>query len=220
VCAALIETALSLVMLAACLFGAAGTLRWPAGWGAIGLYTLHFALGLLLLDRELVAVRAGREPAQRWDAALSSAGFLFLFPFMLLVTGLDAGRYHWSPPLPVLARGAALVFFALGQGVALWAARANRFFVKFVRIQPERGHRVVRHGPYAYIRHPGYAGSLVAQLAMPVMLGSLWGLVPAAIGTVLFAVRTRLEDAFLHAELPGYREYAGQVRWRLLPGLW
>lgn len=218
---AVTESALFLLILGACLFGAGGTLRWPAAWAVVVLYTATCLLGLLVLDRELLAVRAGPEPrGQRGDFALASTGFLLLFPVMFIVAGLDAQRYRWSPPLPAAARMVALAVFVLGQGLALWAAHSNRFLVKVVRIQTERGHRVVSHGPYAYLRHPAYAGSIAAQLAMPVILGSLWSLIPAAAGAALFAVRTSREDEFLCAELRGYRAYAESVRWRLVPGIW
>jgi protein-S-isoprenylcysteine O-methyltransferase Ste14 len=155
-----------------------------------------------------------------WDPPLATGGFLFLFPALFVVAGLDARRYQWSPPIPGGVTVAAAAAFVFGQAFAFWAVRSNPFFAKFVRIQHERGHHVVRSGPYAYVRHPGYAGSLLAHLMLPLILGSLWALVPAVIGTALFVVRTWLEDRTLQAELPGYRDYAHDVRWRLVPGVW
>ena len=96
----------------------------------------------------------------------------------------------------------------------------NKFFVKFVRIQAERGHYVVTDGPYAYIRHPGYAGTVLAFIVLPIALSSLWALIPALVGGSLLVIRTFLEDRFLQKEFDGYREYASSVRWRLLPGIW
>ncbi len=98
--------------------------------------------------------------------------------------------------------------------------QANRFFSTFVRIQEDRGHHVVTTGPYRFVRHPGYAGAIVGSLALPLALGSLWALIPAAIGSAGFALRTHREDRMLRDELPGYLEYSRRVRWRLLPGLW
>lgn len=72
-------------------------------------------------------------------------------------------------------------------------------------------------GPYAVVRHPMYAGYVVALVATPIALGSLPALVPAALLAAGIVVRTVLEARTLHAELPGYREYASTVRWRLLP---
>ncbi|MFH1269404.1 MAG: isoprenylcysteine carboxylmethyltransferase family protein [Planctomycetota bacterium] len=84
----------------------------------------------------------------------------------------------------------------------------------------ERGHAVATEGPYRFIRHPGYTAIILFMLAMPVSLGSVWGLLPAGIEAVLIIVRTVFEDRFLHDELEGYPAYAQRVRYRLLPGVW
>jgi protein-S-isoprenylcysteine O-methyltransferase Ste14 len=97
---------------------------------------------------------------------------------------------------------------------------ANAYFSMVVRIQEDRGHAVVTDGPYRFVRHPGYLGSILFALATPLVLGSLWAFVPCGLGAVLFIVRTALEDKTLQKELPGYREYAERVRYRLLPGIW
>ena len=96
---------------------------------------------------------------------------------------------------------------------------ANKFFIKFVRIQTERSHYVITNGPYAYVRHPGYAGTVFAFVILPIALSSLWAIIPALVGGSLLVVRTFLEDQFLQKELPGYREYTSHVRWRLFPGI-
>ena len=75
-------------------------------------------------------------------------------------------------------------------------------------------------GPYRYVRHPGYAGSILAALALPIALGSLGALIPACVGAAGFTVRTAFEDRTLMQELSGYRRYADRVRYRLLPGIW
>ncbi|MBC7224324.1 MAG: isoprenylcysteine carboxylmethyltransferase family protein, partial [Anaerolineae bacterium] len=107
-----------------------------------------------------------------------------------------------------------------GLGLATWAMASNPFFSAFVRIQRERGHRVVADGPYRYVRHPGYLGAIVFQMAIPLALGSLWALLPSGVAAALYVARTVLEDRTLQEELAGYREYAQKVRHRLLPGLW
>ena len=93
-------------------------------------------------------------------------------------------------------------------------------FSKIVRIQTERGHTVVDTGPYRLVRHPGYAGMIVFMLASALALESLWALIPAALVAVVLVIRTALEDRTLLAELPGYRQYAQQTRYRLVPGVW
>ena len=97
---------------------------------------------------------------------------------------------------------------------------SNPFFATTVRIQNDRGHNVVSAGPYRFVRHPGYLGSIIYNLMMPLALNSLWTFLPAMLTIILLIVRTRLEDRALQAELPGYREYTANVRFRLFPGVW
>jgi protein-S-isoprenylcysteine O-methyltransferase Ste14 len=207
--------------LAAILFTAAGRVNWSMGWAVLGTYIATSIASLFLADPELVQERSEvRSGTQRRDMILAGASFLFFYPFTLVVAGVDIGRFGWSPSLPLVVQLLALVAFALGTGLGLWAVVSNRYFSTFVRIQNDRGQAVVRAGPYRYVRHPGYAGTVVAAIALPIALGSLWALLPATIGAGGFVVRTLLEDRTLVEELMGYREYASQVRHRLIPGIW
>jgi len=97
---------------------------------------------------------------------------------------------------------------------------SNRFFSSVVRIQVDRGHQVVKTGPYRFIRHPAYTGGILAWLATPILLGTLWALLPAALISAGIAIRTALEDRTLRAELSGYQEYSQTTRYRLVPGVW
>ena len=115
---------------------------------------------------------------------------------------------------------AVLAAALLAAAFVTWAMTVNKFFSAVVRIQADRGHVVVSAGPYQLVRHPGYAGSIVATLAIPIMLGSLWGLVPAALTTLAIVVRTGREDRMLRRELRGYQAYAARTRFRLAPGIW
>jgi protein-S-isoprenylcysteine O-methyltransferase Ste14 len=101
-----------------------------------------------------------------------------------------------------------------------WSMAANAFFAQTVRIQEDRGHTVATGGPYRYVRHPGYVGGILFQVATPLILGSVWALIPAGLTVCLTIIRTALEDRTLLEELDGYKEYAGRVRYRLLPGVW
>lgn len=113
---------------------------------------------------------------------------------------------------------AASLFGAYGS--LAWPMAWNPFFSKAVRIQRERGHHVVDRGPYAFVRHPGYAGPMLAHLALPLALGSLLGLVSALLGCGCLALRALHEERRLARELAGYAEYAARVRFRSLPRVW
>jgi protein-S-isoprenylcysteine O-methyltransferase Ste14 len=114
----------------------------------------------------------------------------------------------------------ALVVLVLGYALVSWAMASNRFFSGMLRIQTDGGHTVETKGPYQFVRHPGYTGMTTFTLATPVLLGSWWALIPALVNLGLFVLRTALEDRTLQSELPGYEEYARQVRYRLLPKVW
>lgn len=202
------------------------TRQW--GWWEAWVYALLSILGFfvsrLLAARrhpDLLAERArslsaeGAKPWDRWLAPLVGVGG-GLVP---VVAGLDrllAASPSFAAPLKAVALVVLIAAYALGT----YALMENRFFSGVVRIQTDRGHHVVTGGPYRWIRHPGYVGGILAYAAAPLLLDSWWALLPALALTALLVVRTHLEDRTLHEELPGYREYAGRVRYRLLPGVW
>jgi protein-S-isoprenylcysteine O-methyltransferase Ste14 len=136
-----------------------------------------------------------------------------------LVAGLDAafgGSDGFSMPVKL----AAFLLILGGYGLASYALVENAFFSGMVRIQTDRGHRVISSGPYRWLRHPGYGGALLAYIGTPLWLDSAWTMLPALLLAVTLVIRTRLEDRTLQAELPGYRAYADRVPYRLLPGVW
>jgi protein-S-isoprenylcysteine O-methyltransferase Ste14 len=213
---------LFLMLLAAILFPASGRADWGGAWVLLGALFICVALNLAVLitrQPELLAYRLQLERgARQWDKVLSAL-LASLLVLALVVAGMDA-RCHWSPPLPGSLRLAAVVLLVAGDFLLLWAMAVNRFFSKIVRIQRERGQRVVSVGPYRYVRHPGYVGWILMSAALPLILGSLWALVPVGLAVAGMVVRTALEDRMLRADLEGYEEYAGRVRYRLLLGIW
>jgi len=216
----LIKTVASIFIWGAALFLSAGRLDWPMAWAYMGVVLINSAVMALLMDPELQAERSGiGEGVKKWDIFLA----LYLGRLgplaMLIVAGLDR-RLGWSAEVPLAWRVVALVAAALGTILADWAVLANRFFAPVVRIQKERGQTVVTGGPYRFVRHPGYAASLLHYLAAPFMLGALWALIPAGLIWVVVIIRTALEDRTLQEELEGYKDYTRRVRYRLLPGVW
>lgn len=210
-----------LASLVAILFVSAGRVDWPMGWASLSIYILISIINFMLADPTLITERAQmRTGVNIRDMVLASLSFLFFFPLTLLVAGLDIGRYTWSPPIPLAVQVIALVVFAFGNTIGSWAMVRNKYFSTFLRIQKDRDHKVITGGPYQWVRHPGYAGVILASIALPISLGSLWALVPALVGACGFVVRTFFEDNTLMEELGGYREYAQSVQFRLLPGIW
>ena len=216
---AVVKFVFALTLLALVLLVPAGTWRWPAAWSFIGLYVafaIPVGVWLLRTNPDLLARRfdwAKRAP-KKWDRVLMAA-YIPVYVAVFVLAGLDF-RYGWSG-IPTVLRAAA--FVSIGGFYVLLALvlRENAFLSRVVEVHPEAGHHVITTGPYAVVRHPMYAGYFVWLLAAPVALGSLWALLPAALVAAGIVVRTVLEDRTLHAELPGYPEYASKVRWRLLP---
>ncbi len=215
------RTVAFLAIMAVLLFGAAGRIDWLMGWAYLAILTALAITILMLGNRDMLLVRAGKEKdTKKWDPFLAGLSFLLFWPGANVVAALDYGRFHWSPILPLPVKLIALLVVASGLAFAAWAMVANKFFAKFAAIQAEREHVVITTGPYAYVRHPGYTGTLVAFITLPIALGSLLALIPAAAGLSLWVVRTFLEDRTLQKGLEGYTEYAQKVRWRLIPHIW
>ena len=152
-----------------------------------------------------------------WDWAFFGV-FNTALVAVVWVAHLDI-RSGWAP-LPLWTWPIGLVLFVLGGGLFLRAMAENPFFEKTVRIQTERGHRVIDTGPYRVVRHPGYVGLFAWILSFPFLLTSAWALLPTGLAMASLLVRTALEDRMLRTKLPGYTEFAERIRWRLIPGVW
>ena len=207
------------------LFVAAGRLDWVMAWVYVGMHIAFTVVSRAIAMRknpQLLAERAQSlkaENAKSWDRAMVVLVGLCGPLVMWVVAGLGE-RFNWPPQIPLALQIAALVVVVLGYAIGTWAMIVNAFFSAVVRIQEERNQTAVSDGPYRFVRHPAYAGGIVAYLAMPVMLGTLWALLPATLAVAGVIIRTVLEDRTLREELPGYAEYAQQTRYRLVPGIW
>jgi protein-S-isoprenylcysteine O-methyltransferase Ste14 len=218
-----IRNTIIVIIAAACLFGTSRDIRWAMAWAYLGVLLASKVAIALILSRsnpELLAERGGvPEDVKAWDRPLAMLMALYGPALGWIAAGLDR-LYGWSITFSTPVQVAALVVSALSGALTLWAMASNRFFLGFCRIATERGHSVATAGPYHYVRHPGYVGVILYQLATPLALDSLWAFLPVALTIALTALRTSLEDRTLQEELPGYAEYVRQVRYRLLPGIW
>jgi protein-S-isoprenylcysteine O-methyltransferase Ste14 len=217
-----IKGVVTVFFILALLFVPAGTLQWPEAWLLLFLYFAVVTGVLIWMKRnapDLLKERMTRnKEIKRWDKIIMTA-YSFLLIILLAVPGLDAVRFGWSEVSLVVK---ALGFFGYFPAIvfAFWAMKENAYSSDVVRIQEDRGHSVCTTGPYRYVRHPMYVGVILFVLCFPLSLGSLYSFIPASLIVVLFIIRTSLEDKTLQEELPGYKEYAQTVRYRLIPGVW
>jgi protein-S-isoprenylcysteine O-methyltransferase Ste14 len=170
----------------------------------------------LLAERQNIEKAPG---VKSWDKVLAPLMAVSISFPVVIVAGLDH-RYGWSPVFPLWLNILGLALIAVGYAFADWALVENRFFSGMVRIQTDRGHVVCDSGPYRIVRHPGYAGNILALPGFVLALSSVWTLIPAAVALIITVIRTALEDRTLQEELPGYRDYARRVRYRLMPGIY
>ncbi len=220
-----IRLLLMTVVMLLILFLAAGRLDWWEAWAYAAMAAvilISSRLTLILKNPELALERvkaASQENVKSWDKVLMPITAIFGPVLSWIIAGLDL-RFGWSPDLPDNIQIIALGVIFLGSGIGSWAMIVNRFFSSHVRIQTDRGHTVVSEGPYRLVRHPGYAGNVLAWTAAPVFFSSYWVIFPTVLMIIISIIRTALEDQTLQDELPGYREYAGRVKYRLFPGIW
>ncbi len=212
------------LVFAALLFGTAGTLRWPAGWAFMAIFFSAGVVLSVLLARHVPALLDERlkwviqEDQPRWDRVFVSV-FLPLLVGWFVLMALDAGRFHWSV-MPVWLQVLGGLGLVLSMVLMYWIFKENTFAAGVVRIQKERGQKVISTGPYALVRHPLYASMLLFFSALALLLGSWYGLATSPLLFAVLVVRTALEDRELQRGLEGYADYARRVRFRLIPGIW
>jgi len=200
----------------------AGRLDYWQGWVFNGLNIFFLLVTYIVLRNRKGLIKERLKPGEgmkKWDKAYSLISTPLSF-VMFILSVLDAARFSWTPRVPFLVIVLGCVMYSAGQILVLWAKKANDFFSSVVRIQTDRNQTVCTDGPYRFVRHPGYLGGLVFIVATPLLLGSFWGLIPAILLMIPVIGRTYLEDETLHAELPGYQDYARNVRYRLIPYIW
>ena len=207
-----------LLLVALLLFLPAGTIRYPGGLLFLFLlFVPMLLLGAVMLvrARDLLAKRLDvKEKQGTQKGVVAVMGLVFLSGFVL--AGLDF-RFGWSKvPLPVVI--VASVLFLVGYALYAEVMRENAYLSRTVKV--EEGQTVISTGLYAVVRHPMYTASTVMFLALPLILGSWYALIPFALYPVIMVVRIYGEEKLLTAELSGYEEYTRKVRYRLIPFIW
>jgi protein-S-isoprenylcysteine O-methyltransferase Ste14 len=219
----LLQNLIWVVVMGALLCVPAGALHWPAAWvflGTIAVLGIGCGLWLAKTDPALLAERM--RPIMQSDQPAADKKFMLVFGLVTLIwflaIGLDKRTHASEVPLPLQALGWAMLI--LSTGFIMWVMRENSFAAPVVKLQREHGHRVVSTGPYAWVRHPMYSGSLLFFVGAPLLLGSWWGVALSPLFAILFAVRAGIEERALIVGLPGYADYTTRVRYRLVPRLW
>ncbi|ACP23897.1 hypothetical protein contains isoprenylcysteine carboxyl methyltransferase domain [Sinorhizobium fredii NGR234] len=220
----IVQTVIWFGIMGAVLFASAGTFDWPAAWIYLAIMlALSLITGLLLawhdpaLLRERLAAPIQKDQPKA-DKVLLSVLLLFLFGAFAFMA-LDAARFKWSA-VPSWAQAAGALLLVLSIGFNYRVMRENSFAAPVVKVQSERGQSVVTTGPYRYVRHPLYSGSLLFVAGTSLLLGSWWGLLAALGLAALLAIRIGIEEKALRAGLAGYDAYAQRVRYRLVPYVW
>ncbi|MBS0530338.1 MAG: isoprenylcysteine carboxylmethyltransferase family protein [Proteobacteria bacterium] len=218
-----LQNTIWIVTLGALLFVSAGTLRWPAAWlFLLTMGTLGLAGGFWFLKTNPGLLAERMRPMMQKDQPAADKIFMVVLGptalIWLIVMGLDE-RHQWSR-MAVEFQILGFVLFLLSLVISFWVMQENTFAAPVVKVQSERGHRVISTGPYAFVRHPMYGGVIFFFLGVSLLLGSWWGTAITPIFIILFAIRTVIEERTLIAGLPGYPDYAGRVRYRLVPGIW
>lgn len=206
------------------LFISAGDLGWRQGWIYSLMIVIAGVVPRILAEKRNPGIWEERgnlgkgQGVKSWDKLLSLLMALS-FSYPLFIIAVLDHRFGWSPVFSTGLNILGFILIVIGYGFASWAFVENRFFSAVVRIQSDRGHEVCDRGPYRIVRHPGYAGNLLALPGIILAFGSLWTIIPAVAALIISLIRTSLEDRTLKEELPGYKDYALRVRFRLFPGI-
>jgi len=208
------------VLMAVILFLAAGRVDWTWAWVYMGINLANVLfLGPITIrtTTETVAERGELKITEKWNEVGSAFYLLAMYIALPLVAGLDL-RFGAGRDLSIGWHVAGAAVLAVGLGLTAWAMIKNAYMWSAVPIQ--LGQTVCSTGPYRFVRHPGYLGLILQALGVPILLGSLWALIPGITAAVCMIIGTSLEDCMLQAELPGYQDYVQKVRFRLVPGIW
>jgi protein-S-isoprenylcysteine O-methyltransferase Ste14 len=210
------------IFLGLILFLGSGNIHWTAAWIFLGISIASVTINSFFMLRtspETVAERGRAKGWQDWDKLVSGlwAGVQYLI--LPLVAALDQ-RFGWSGEIGIFWQGIGALLYALSLALSGWAMITNAYFSTAARVQSDRGQQVCNTGPYHYVRHPGYVGFVLQSPSIAILLGSVWALIPAIVASILMIIRTIFEDRMLKEELTGYKEYAQEVKYCLLPGVW
>lgn len=218
----LIKVLFTTLVFSSILFLCAGKINYIQGWIFLTTNIITALMNFLTIrnDSNLMIERSKvGDGAKLWDKIiLGISGITYLTS--VVIAGLDSGRFQWSPYFHWYIYAIGIILTIIGQVIFLIARKENKYFSSVVRIQTDRGHSVCDTGIYKIVRHPGYLGMTISLVALPLLTGSAWSIIPIVIAVILLFIRTYLEDEALKKELLGYTDYAKRTRHRLVPKIW
>ena len=219
----IVRLVITFAVFAAMIFVPAGTINWVAGWVFLGLMIVYTAFTLTQLSKhnpDVIEERKGiiKEDQKTWDKVFTVVTTVVNLGWIIFLP-IDAVRLKLSV-VPLWAQVIGGILMMAGFYLVHVVAMENAFLSRTVRIQDERGHRVIDTGPYAMVRHPMYVGVIVIFPGVALLLGSGWGALVGVILALTFPLRIIGEERMLREELAGYVEYTERVRHRLIPGVW
>jgi len=207
----------------ALLFLSAGTLHWQAAWVfLLTMAVLGLISGLWLAKSDPALLAERMNSMMQANQPTADKVFMLIFGCVAVTWFVTIGQERRAnqTDMPLMLQALGLALLVASTAFILWVMRENSFAAPVVKIQTERGHHVVDSGPYAWVRHPMYSGTILFFSGAPLLLGSWRGLIMAPLFVVLFGYRTLIEENALIAGLPGYADYIARVRYRLVPGIW
>ena len=212
----------SLAVVFAAWFWIAGRVAWPQAWAFLSAFLISaLTLTWRLARTDPALLRERSQPpdkAEPWDRVVMRL-YAALLAVLMVVVALDGGRFRWSV-VPPWAQSVGWILFVLSGAIVWHVSTANAYLARYARIQDDRGQVVVRAGLYGHVRHPMYLGIILLFCGLPMALGSWFSYIPSLGIVCLFVYRTLREDRMLQAGLAGYGDYAQDVRYRLVPGIW
>lgn len=215
---ALIKYISGLALIGAMLFLPAWTVNYPNAWlFAALLFVPMLVMGIVLYVKSpgLLEKRLNdkeKESTQKGVIAFSG----LMFPAGFIISALDF-RFSWSA-VPLWLVASASVLFLLGYGAYAEVMRENAYLSRSIEVQEDQ--RVISKGLYGVVRHPMYLATLLMFIPIPLILGSLWGLIPFAFYPAVIVIRIINEEKVLTEGLHGYAEYKTKVKYRLIPFIW
>jgi protein-S-isoprenylcysteine O-methyltransferase Ste14 len=218
---AIIQSIFGTIAFIVLIFWPAGTVNYWQGWLFFAVFaasTAGFGLYLALYDRPLLErrLKAGPQYEKEWSQKIIVSLVFVAFFALIFLPALDH-RYGWSP-VPPSVTVLANIIIVLSFLFIFWVIKVNSYAASNIRV--EEDHKVVDSGPYAYVRHPMYAGAFWLLIGIPLALGAWWWTLLIIPFFPILLWRLLDEERILQRDLHGYAQYCERVRYRLFPYIW